>query len=204
MNLGMVVNIVFKKGQPPAKHKEGCSCIRCNPNSPYKPSKLRKHEDYICNEYINGRTIQSIADELKVTLGGIQKVLKRKDISTRPKGFQKGMKKFANGKNWGYQRKGIRSPNYIDGRSKFLGPARYGDDWDAIRTVVYLRDKFTCQDCGVNGIRLDIHHKIPYLFSGDNSIENLTTLCRSCHMKAEHRISAEFKEIKINIIGDIR
>lgn len=95
--------------------------------------------------------------------------------------------------------KGRKSPNYIDGRSKLLGPARYGDDWDRIRYVVYCRDKFACQDCGVNGIRLDIHHKIPYLFSGDNSIENLTTLCRSCHAKVEHKIRKELKQNRISV-----
>ena len=86
--------------------------------------------------------------------------------------------------------------NYIDGRSKFLPPLRYGDDWDAIRLVVYRRDKFTCQDCGIIGKSLDIHHKIPYLFSGDNSIENLIALCRKCHMKAEHKIKEQYRNIE--------
>ena len=40
-------------------------------------------------------------------------------------------------------------------------------------------------------------HKIPYLFSGNNSIENLITLCRKCHTKAENKIK---KELKINNI----
>ena len=92
---------------------------------------------------------------------------------------------------------GKNHPRYIDGRSKFLSPARYGDDWDAIRLVVYRRDKFTCQDCRIKGIRLDIHHKIPYLYSGDNSIENLITLCRKCHMKEEQRLKKEYKEMNI-------
>lgn len=96
-------------------------------------------------------------------------------------------------------KKGQKPYNYIDGRSKNLGPARYGDDWDAIRYVVYSRDKFTCQDCGVNGLRLDVHHKIPYLYSGDNSIENLITLCRKCHMIEEQRIRKEFKQNKTKI-----
>ncbi len=92
---------------------------------------------------------------------------------------------------------GKRSGRYIDGRSKFLSPARYGDDWGRIRYVVYMRDHFTCQDWDITGKSLDIHHKIPYLYSGDNSIENLITLCRKCHMKAEHEIKEEFKQINI-------
>ena len=75
--------------------------------------------------------------------------------------------------------------NYIDGRSKLLSPARYGDDWDKIRYLVYLRDRFTCQDCGIKGDRLDIHHIIPFLIEYNNSLSNLITLCRGCHMKRE-------------------
>ena len=89
--------------------------------------------------------------------------------------------------------------NYIDGRSKLKSPNRYGDDWDKIRYLIYLRDRFTCQDCGIIGVRLDIHHKIPFLKSFDNSLNNLITLCRSCHMKEEARIMKELKNIKIEV-----
>jgi len=88
--------------------------------------------------------------------------------------------------------KGVKPWNYIDGRSKLLAPARYGDDWDKIRYLVYLRDRFTCQDCGITGQRLDIHHIIPFLKSHDNSLLNLVTLCRSCHMKRE---KLNYKEV---------
>jgi len=94
-------------------------------------------------------------------------------------------------------RKGIKPWNYIDGRSKLLGPARYGDDWDKIRYLVYLRDKFTCQKCGIKGVRLDIHHKKPFLISFDNSLSNLVTLCRPCHRQEEARIMRELKQIKL-------
>lgn len=88
----------------------------------------------------------------------------------------------------------IKPWNYIDGRSKLLPPARYGDDWEAIRYLVYLRDKFTCQKCGITGKSLDIHHKIPFLISRDNSLNNLITLCRKCHMEEERRIRKELKK----------
>ena len=97
---------------------------------------------------------------------------------------------------------GKEHPNYIDGRSKLLSPARYGDDWDKIRYLVYLRDKFTCQDCGVKGISLDIHHRVPFLISFDNSLGNLVTLCRSCHMKSEAQLIKQIKEK--NMIGEIK
>lgn len=96
-------------------------------------------------------------------------------------------------------KRGHKPWNYIDGRSKLLGPARYGDDWDKIRYLIYLRDKFTCQDCGIKGIRLDVHHKVPFLISFDNSLSNLITLCRSCHMKEEAKIMRELKNQKVEV-----
>jgi len=90
-------------------------------------------------------------------------------------------------------KKGHRPWNYIDGRSKNASPARYGDDWERVRYLVYLRDGFTCQECGIRGISLDVHHKIPFLVSFDNSLSNLITLCRSCHMKREKRLNKEIE-----------
>ena len=127
--------------------------------------------------------------------------LKRKYKSGEIKVWNIGMKmskEFVEKNRKGHL--GQKAWNYIDGRSKFMAPARYGDDWDAIRLIIYKRDKFTCQDCGIKDIRLDVHHISPYLYSGDNSIENLIALCRSCHMKAEQKINKKIRE-KINING---
>jgi hypothetical protein len=60
-------------------------------------------------------------------------------------------------------------------------------DWLLLRQIILERDNFTCQNCNKNHheIRLDVHHKIPFRISQDNSLNNLITLCRSCHMKTE-------------------
>ena len=89
--------------------------------------------------------------------------------------------------------KGNHPWNYIDGRSKLLSPKRYGDDWDQIRLMIYKRDKFTCQDCGIKGKKLDVHHKTPFLITFDNSLKNLISLCRSCHIKEEAKIIKKIK-----------
>jgi len=97
--------------------------------------------------------------------------------------------------------KGRRPWNYIDGRSKLLSPARYGDDWEAIRLLIYKRDNFQCKMCGITmneyGKAMDVHHIIPFLYSGDNSLKNLITLCRNCHTKVERKIVQEQKQMKI-------
>lgn len=72
------------------------------------------------------------------------------------------------------------------------GLARYRrnyEDWESIRLAVRIRDNFTCQRCGITeeelGRALDVHHKNPFLKSEDSSLDNLITLCRSCHKKAD-------------------
>lgn len=69
----------------------------------------------------------------------------------------------------------------------------YGENWQEQRAKALERDSFACQGCGVTAddypIDLDVHHIEPRSeFDDDeamNAVENLVTLCRSCHMKVE-------------------
>lgn len=67
----------------------------------------------------------------------------------------------------------------------------YGIEWGLKRNLVRKRDNFRCQACGIKekkrGQQLDIHHIIPYRTSQDNSLDNLISLCPSCHRKMEVR-----------------
>lgn len=73
-------------------------------------------------------------------------------------------------------------------------PNDYGADWQKIRFAVRSRDQFTCQVCGaVESTREhDVHHKIPFrAFTSKeeaNRLENLVTLCRTCHQKVEQNV----------------
>ena len=73
-------------------------------------------------------------------------------------------------------------------------PNDYGSDWLRIRDRVRARDKYTCQVCGVveTNRQHDVHHKIPFrafTYGAEaNRLENLTTLCPSCHHKAEQNV----------------
>jgi len=125
----------------------------------------------------------------KKRLGYINSEKTRKKMSESHKGqtaWNKGIKGHVHS---GSFKKGHVAWNYIDGRSNNASPARYGDDWEKIRMLVYLRDKFTCQECGITANEskrvLHIHHKVPFLVSFDNSLKNLITLCPSCHRKVE-------------------
>lgn len=61
--------------------------------------------------------------------------------------------------------------------------------WMKLSDEIRERDQ-VCQHCGKtpeqNGRALDVHHKIPYRISQDNSPSNLISLCRKCHKKADH------------------
>ncbi len=73
----------------------------------------------------------------------------------------------------------------------------YGPNWIQQRNLVRERDGFKCQVCGLleSSQQHDVHHKIPFRLCRDadgiisyqlaNRLDNLTTLCRNCHRRAE-------------------
>ncbi|MEO8355940.1 MAG: DEAD/DEAH box helicase [Chloroflexota bacterium] len=79
-------------------------------------------------------------------------------------------------------------------------PNNYGPNWGKMRERVRARDKYTCQVCGAieSGRQHDVHHKTPFRSymardgspdpSQANRLENLTTLCPSCHHKVEQNV----------------
>jgi DEAD/DEAH box helicase domain-containing protein len=73
-------------------------------------------------------------------------------------------------------------------------PNNYGPGWSQIRDRVRARDKYTCQACGAveTSRQHDVHHKIPFRaftsFVEANRLENLTTLCPSCHHQVEQNV----------------
>ena len=50
-----------------------------------------------------------------------------------------------------------------------------------IRKATLNRDKFTCQLCGAVETRLEAHHITPKRQNGENTLDNLITLCSECH-----------------------
>ena len=78
-------------------------------------------------------------------------------------------------------------------------PNEYGPDWSKIRERVRARDGYKCQVCGTPETtrQHDVHHKMPFRsFIRDgkldhelaNRLENLTTLCPTCHHKVEQNV----------------
>lgn len=73
-------------------------------------------------------------------------------------------------------------------------PNDYGPGWNKIRERVRARDGFKCQVCGTleTTRQHDVHHKVPFRsFTSReeaNRLENLATLCPSCHKKVEENV----------------
>lgn len=79
-------------------------------------------------------------------------------------------------------------------------PKYYGPNWKRQRTKVLDRDQHQCQSCGKDSGELNtephVHHiqplrkfqqkyEEPKCFQEGNAIENLVTLCKSCHNRWE-------------------
>ncbi len=81
------------------------------------------------------------------------------------------------------QVKRLRTKPFIVGNGREYHPL-----WGEIRKLVYKRDNWTCQECGVhchNTKRINAHH-IDYDIT-NNDLFNLITLCASCHMKTNFK-----------------
>jgi DEAD/DEAH box helicase domain-containing protein len=70
----------------------------------------------------------------------------------------------------------------------------YGPEWKSIRQNVLRRDGNRCQVCGYAGLSqpLHVHHIQPFRRftsrEAANQIQNLMTLCPTCHRQAETRV----------------
>ncbi len=78
-------------------------------------------------------------------------------------------------------------------------PTDYGPDWPAQRAAALARDGYRCRHCGASereGHPLEVHHLVPFAAFGyvpgkndfyrlANRLENLITLCPTCHRRVE-------------------
>jgi len=70
-------------------------------------------------------------------------------------------------------------------------PNDYGPNWNSQRERARARDHYRCQNCGApeEGRAHAVHHKIPFRtfssYEAANDLENLVTLCVTCHGRAE-------------------
>jgi 5-methylcytosine-specific restriction endonuclease McrA len=59
------------------------------------------------------------------------------------------------------------------------------EPYEQLRNQVLRRDSWRCQSCGTRS-NLEVHHKEFGRRSGDDSEQNLITLCSACHATVHH------------------
>ncbi|MEJ2010954.1 MAG: DEAD/DEAH box helicase [Anaerolineales bacterium] len=88
---------------------------------------------------------------------------------------------------------------HLEAEGVLLPPQDYGPSWPAARNAARARDGFSCRQCGApqrEGREHDVHHVRPFREFGyvpgenrndrlANDLDNLITLCPSCHHRAE-------------------
>lgn len=71
---------------------------------------------------------------------------------------------------------------------KRLPPA----DWYIVKTVVLIRDGYTCLYCGCTRM-LHVDHIVPVSRGGSNAFDNLNTSCGSCNRSKGQKTLEEWK-----------
>jgi 5-methylcytosine-specific restriction endonuclease McrA len=74
--------------------------------------------------------------------------------------------------------------NWQGGKTKERHKLSQRKDYKQWRSNVLERDNYTCQNCGVRGIPLEVHHIKSFAKYPDlrTDIENGVALCKPCHM----------------------
>lgn len=97
--------------------------------------------------------------------------------------YSKGHKPWNKGQEW-LDMAGENNPQYIDGRTRELGP-RWSKEYRRWRKAVLRRDNFTCQQCGATEQEAIIHAHHIKSFRGypelRYDINNGLALCWDCH-----------------------
>jgi 5-methylcytosine-specific restriction endonuclease McrA len=160
----------------------------------WREAKAYYDAEWLRTEYVDKqRSTGEIAAEFGVTDAAILFWLKKHGIPRRRISEARAIKRWGavGPANPMYGRIGALNPNYKDGSS----PERQrlyasGEGRELIRAV-YRRDDYRCQSCGArkSGPRsIHAHHVKPWAeFPALRfDLDNLITLCRSCH-HAAHR-----------------
>jgi len=70
-----------------------------------------------------------------------------------------------------------------------------------IRKAVILKDGCKCQECGKSNCVLEVHHIVPRRLHGADILDNLITLCSSCHQETEGKEELFIKKYQDMING---
>ncbi len=154
-------------------HRHGIETRSYNPET---PAELQSESKLRSMYHTDGMSTYAIAEQLDCAPSTVHDWLHDHGIETRTVGSQ---------------------PGELHHRWKGGVDEYYGDNWAEQRRKVLQRDNYECQRCGItqsehrsqNDIGLDVHHRQPIRTfqspENANTLDNLVTLCRSCHNTIE-------------------
>lgn len=160
-----------------------CKCENCGAAFWVMPSRLRhgrgKHCSPACQyAAISKRLRPSVF--CRCSCCGIEFSIPPSKLKTR--GAGKYCSRPCRDRHW----RGSSTPNWQGIRE----PHRHGPTWYGARRRALNRDGHACQCCGATQ-HLHVHHALPgRLFASSeaaNGLDNLVTLCDSCHRREEAR-----------------
>ena len=179
----------FPEGTPPL-----CAC-GCGRTTLWNPGKHRWNvfvvghyrratwdADWLRREYDSPRSMQSIADELGVNVTTVHGWMKKFGIPRRRQSESLRLSGLVSGKLNG---------SWVGGSTPERQRLYRSGKWKDVVKAAFERDEFRCQRCGAPKAgrgSLHTHHIRPFAtdIEGRFDVNNLVTLCRSCHA-AEHR-----------------
>lgn len=74
-------------------------------------------------------------------------------------------------------------------RQNSWGLGRGGRPWRRLKAKIHLRDKYTCQCCGVVTMELELDHIVNIAQGGNDDESNLQSLCVPCHKEKTRKES---------------
>ena len=89
-------------------------------------------------------------------------------------------------KKYSLSKMGSKNPRYLGNNKK----RKINQNYNSIRQEVLKRDNYKCQHCS-SSEKLEIHHIDPYRNSQNDELDNLLTLCKTCHIKEDNRMIYE-------------
>jgi len=104
---------------------------------------------------------------------------------------QRGRVQFCSKKCHGLARRGEKSPNWKGATWRRV--IRDSSEYKEWRNMVYARDNWTCQDCGIRGGDLHAHHVFTFKEFPEHrfNVWNGITLCLGCHGKIHPNLKVQ-------------
>jgi hypothetical protein len=155
-----------------------------------------------------GVTLRSRSEGTRIAFTEARKLAYSARMMSRPSG--------AIGKRWTHKyhpkpwMKGALNIHWKGGRTPLCQKIRNSDRYSKWRSSVFLRDDFTCQECGRRGGRLQADHRVAFSSIMDSckiveyeqamtcdamwDVSNGRTLCFACHKKTPNYAGRAFRK----------